>query len=57
MFLKYSLVKDDLDFEGRIFFMWVVGKGSDDVFRIMLSLKFDIDINMVDKYGGIGKNW
>lgn len=33
--------------------MWVVGKGSDDVFRIMLSLKLDIDINMVDKYGGI----
>lgn len=35
----------------------LLGKGSDDALRTMLSLKSDIDINMADKYGGTGKNW
>ncbi|KAL1776837.1 inversin isoform X6 [Sigmodon hispidus] len=52
VFLKHPSVKDDSDLEGRTSFMWAAGKGSDDVLRVMLSLKSDIDVNMADKYGG-----
>ncbi|XP_043545970.1 inversin isoform X2 [Chiloscyllium plagiosum] len=52
VFLKHPSVKDDPDLEGRTAFMWAAGKGSDDVLRIMLRIKSDIDINMADKYGG-----
>ncbi|XP_039593424.1 inversin isoform X2 [Polypterus senegalus] len=52
VFLEHPTVKDDPDLEGRTAFMWAAGKGSDDVIRVMLSLKPDLDINMADKYGG-----
>ncbi|GCC25049.1 hypothetical protein chiPu_0003454 [Chiloscyllium punctatum] len=52
VFLTHPSVKDDPDLEGRTAFMWAAGKGSDDVLRIMLRIKSDIDINMADKYGG-----
>lgn len=55
VFLKHPSVKDDSDLEGRTSFMWAAGKGSDDVIRMMLALKLDIDINMTDKYAGTGK--
>lgn len=36
--------------------MWAAGKGSDDVIKVMLELKRDLDINMADKYGGTGES-
>lgn len=54
MFLKHHSVRDEPDLEGRTAFMWAAGKGSDDVIKIMLDLKKDLDINMTDKYGGTG---
>ncbi len=54
MFLKHPSVRDEPDLEGRTAFMWAAGKGSDDVIKIMLDLKKDLDINMTDKYGGTG---
>ncbi|XP_028836541.1 inversin isoform X4 [Denticeps clupeoides] len=32
--------------------MWAAGKGSDDVLKMMLDMKPNLDINMADKYGG-----
>uniref|UniRef100_A0A673LMM9 Inversin-like n=1 Tax=Sinocyclocheilus rhinocerous TaxID=307959 RepID=A0A673LMM9_9TELE len=52
VFLKHPSVRDEPDLEGRTAFMWAAGKGSDDVIKIMLDLKKDLDINMTDKYGG-----
>ncbi|XP_050988213.1 inversin isoform X2 [Labeo rohita] len=52
VFLKHPTVRDEPDLEGRTAFMWAAGKGSDDVIKIMLDLKKDLDINMTDKYGG-----
>nr|XP_055066106.1 inversin isoform X1 [Misgurnus anguillicaudatus] len=52
VFLKHHTVRDEPDLEGRTAFMWAAGKGSDDVIKIMLDLKKDLDINMADKYGG-----
>ncbi|XP_051722100.1 inversin isoform X2 [Ctenopharyngodon idella] len=52
VFLKHHSVRDEPDLEGRTAFMWAAGKGSDDVIKIMLDLKKDLDINMTDKYGG-----
>ncbi|XP_062841390.1 inversin [Trichomycterus rosablanca] len=52
VFLKHPSVRDEPDLEGRTAFMWAAGKGSDDVIKIMLELKHDLDINMADKYGG-----
>lgn len=52
VFLKHHSVRDEPDLEGRTAFMWAAGKGSNDVIKIMLDLKKDIDINMTDKYGG-----
>lgn len=54
VFLKHHTVRDEPDLEGRTAFMWAAGKGSDDVIKIMLDLKQDLDINMADKYGGTG---
>lgn len=54
VFLKHHSVRDEPDLEGRTAFMWAAGKGSDDVIKIMLDLKKDLDINMTDKYGGTG---
>lgn len=54
VFLKHHTVRDEPDLEGRTAFMWAAGKGSDDVIRIMLDLKHDLDIHMTDKYGGTG---
>ncbi|XP_053343434.1 inversin isoform X2 [Clarias gariepinus] len=52
VFLRHPSVRDEPDLEGRTAFMWAAGKGSDDVIKIMLELKRDLDINMTDKYGG-----
>ncbi|XP_058603870.1 inversin isoform X2 [Onychostoma macrolepis] len=52
VFLKHPSVRDEPDLEGRTAFMWAAGKGSNDVIKIMLDLKKDLDINMTDKYGG-----
>ncbi|XP_058232616.1 inversin isoform X2 [Hemibagrus wyckioides] len=52
VFLKHPSVRDEPDLEGRTAFMWAAGKGSDDVIKVMLELKRDLDINMADKYGG-----
>ncbi|XP_056618083.1 inversin [Triplophysa dalaica] len=52
VFLKHHSVRDEPDLEGRTAFMWAAGKGSDDVIKIMLDLKKDLDISMTDKYGG-----
>ncbi|TRY84588.1 hypothetical protein DNTS_001326 [Danionella cerebrum] len=52
VFLKHPSVRDEPDLEGRTAFMWAAGKGSDDVIKIMLDLKKDLDISMTDKYGG-----
>lgn len=52
MFLKHPSVRDEPNLEGRTAFMWAAGKGRDDVIKIMLDLKKDLDINMTDKYGG-----
>lgn len=54
VFLKHHSVRDEPDLEGRTAFMWAAGKGSDDVIKIMLDLKKDLDISMTDKYGGTG---
>lgn len=55
VFLKHPSVRDEPDLEGRTAFMWAAGKGSDDVIKVMLELKRDLDINMADKYGGTGE--
>ncbi|XP_060717251.1 inversin isoform X1 [Tachysurus vachellii] len=52
VFLKHPSVRDEPDLEGRTAFMWAAGKGSDDVIKVVLELKRDLDINMADKYGG-----
>ncbi|XP_028836540.1 inversin isoform X3 [Denticeps clupeoides] len=51
VFLRHS-VRDESDLEGRTAFMWAAGKGSDDVLKMMLDMKPNLDINMADKYGG-----
>lgn len=56
VFLKHPSVRDEPDLEGRTAFMWAAGKGSDDVIKVMLELKRDLDINMADKYGGTGES-
>ncbi|KAI5620838.1 inversin isoform X1 [Silurus asotus] len=52
VFLRHPSIRDEPDLEGRTAFMWAAGKGSDDVIKVMLELKHDMDINMADKYGG-----
>lgn len=56
VFLKHPSVRDEPDLEGRTAFMWAAGKGSDDVIKVVLELKRDLDINMADKYGGTGES-
>ena len=52
MFLSYNSVVDEPDVEGRSAFMWAGGKGADNV--IIVFLRYDVDIQQVDKNGGTG---
>ena len=55
MFLSHPAgVRDEPDIEGRTALMWAAGKGADDVIRMFIRHK--ADINQADKNGGTGES-
>ena len=55
MFISRQGVKDEPDLEGRTAFLWAAGKGADDVLRMFV--KHKVDINQTDKNGGTGRSF